>query len=250
MKRTPFYGRALALTLETLAKYPYPAHPSTAVRTTAVTTYSATRRKECPSEVGNDRLLSWVGWVFLTVSQAVCLRTGRFLRRRQASSQRWRQLAKSVGLDRGEGSSQFDYIKRICNSIDRNDPPCAIALLGTDIFDKLSLLSILHEKLPDALYLSTQLDSRYLAPENLAFTRNLIVASPFGLSPSMKKAVNQRDPSVFGILTKRRYTRPCKAPCWARKLAQNGPDLYEIGNSSRRPDAGHQLRAKRLRNSP
>jgi hypothetical protein len=103
--------------------------------------------------------------------------------------------------------------------------------LGTDIFDKLSLLSILHERLPDALYLSTQLDSRYLAPENLAFTRNLIVASPFGLSPIDEKgrkparSVSFRDSNQTALYT------AVQSSVLGTETSQKGPDLYEIGNS-------------------
>jgi hypothetical protein len=222
-----FYGRALALTLETLAKFPYPAHPSPQSEQLLSRLFSNSQ-EGVPFEVeliGYFRGLD--GFSSLYHKQYVSGQAGSSGDAASSSG----GASKSVGLDRGEGSSQFDYIKRICNSIDRNDPPCAIALLGTDIFDKLSLLSILHEKLPDALYLSTQLDSRYLAPENLAFTRNLIVASPFGLSPIDEKgrkpvrSVSFRDSNQTALYT------AVQSSVLGTETAQNGPDLYEIGNS-------------------
>ena len=223
-----FYGRTLALTLETLAKYPYPAHPSPQSEQLLSRLFS-TSQEGAPFKVeliGYFRGLD--GFSSLYHKQYVSAQAG-FSGDANASSSGG--TSKSVGLDRGEGSSQFDYIKRICNSIDRNDPPCAIALLGTDIFDKLSLLSILHERLPDALYLSTQLDSRYLAPENLAFTRNLIVASPFGLSPIDEKgrkparSVSFRDSNQTALYT------AVQSSVLGTETSQKGPDLYEIGNS-------------------
>jgi hypothetical protein len=223
-----FYGRALALTLETLAKFPYPAHPSPQSEQLLSRLFSNSQ-EGAPFKVeliGYFRGLD--GFSSLYHKQYVSAQAGSSGGSEASSSG---GTSKSVGLDRGEGSSQFDYIKRICNSIDRNDPPCAIALLGTDIFDKLSLLSILHERLPDALYLSTELDSRYLAPENLAFTRNLIVASPFGLSPIDEKgrkparSVSFRDSNQTALYT------AVQSSVLGTETSQKGPDLYEIGNS-------------------
>ena len=224
-----FYGRALALTLETLAKYPYPAHPSPQSEQLLSRLFSNSEER-APFRVeliGYFRGLD--GFSSLYHKQYVSAQTGSS-GDAKATSPEAGGTSKAVGLDRAEGSSQFDYIRRICNSIDRNDPPCAIALLGTDIFDKLSLLSILHESLPDALYLSTQLDSRYLAPENLAFTRNLIVASPFGLSPMDEKgrkparSVSFRDSNQTALYT------AVQSSVLGTDTSQNGPDLYEIGN--------------------
>jgi hypothetical protein len=224
-----FYGRALALTLETLAKYPYPAHPSP--QSEQLLSRLISNSEERPpfrvDLIGYFRGLD--GFSSYYRKQYVSAQAGSSDNGRGSSAESG-SGGKPTGLDHGEGASQFDYIRRICNLIDTNDPPCAIALFGTDIFDKLSLLSILHEKLPDALYLSTQLDSRYLAPENLAFTRNLIVASPFGLSPmddndrKPTRSVSFRDSNQTSLYA------AVRSAVLGTNTPVSGASLYEIGN--------------------
>jgi hypothetical protein len=224
-----FYGRALALTLETLAKFPDPAHPPGQSEQLMARLFSKTD-KSAPFRVemtGYFRGLD--GFSSYYRKQYVSAQSGSSDDAKGQSAEAGTRN-KPVGLDHGEGSSQFDYIRRICNLIDRNDPPYAIALFGTDIFDKLSLLSILHEKLPDALYLSTELDSRYLAPENLAFTRNLIVVSPFGLSPMDENGRKPARSVSFRDSNQTALYKAVQCAVLGTDTPQTGPDLYEIGN--------------------
>jgi hypothetical protein len=88
-----------------------------------------------------------------------------------------------------EGVCQFDYIRRLSDYI--GEPvnlfsptlkqPDAIVMLGTDVYDKLTLLKLLRDRFPQSLYLTTDLDALYWHPEYVRYTRNLIVASSFPL---------------------------------------------------------------------
>lgn len=99
-----------------------------------------------------------------------------------------------------EGSSQIDYIMRLVAHLDRLDHGMqpdgsykpqlarfsgrrlrAIGVLGSDVYDKLLLLRALRKKFPHALFFTTDLDARYFDAAELDWSRNLIVASAFGL---------------------------------------------------------------------
>jgi hypothetical protein len=95
-------------------------------------------------------------------------------------------------IESAEGTTQFDYIRRLTGeSFTHNVPfwpqierPDAIVIFGTDIYDKLVLLEFLRQQLRNCLYLTTDLDALYWHPHYLKFTRGLVVASPFPLQMS------------------------------------------------------------------
>ncbi len=81
------------------------------------------------------------------------------------------------------GKSQIDYLSRLTNSIWRqhkNDIK-AIGVLGSDVYDKLLILQALRKKFPSTIFFTTDLDARYVHPDEFKWARNLIVASNFGL---------------------------------------------------------------------
>lgn len=83
------------------------------------------------------------------------------------------------------GESQLDYAERL--AIDIKEGPDAksikaIAVLGTDIYDKLILLRSLRPKFPGAIVFTTDLDARLWHPDHLSFTRNMVVASAYGIN--------------------------------------------------------------------
>jgi hypothetical protein len=95
-------------------------------------------------------------------------------------------------IEAAEGTTQFDYIRRLTReSFTHNVPfwpqierPDAVVVFGTDIYDKLVLLEFLRQQLRNCLYLTTDLDALYWHPHYLRFTRGLIVASAFPLEMS------------------------------------------------------------------
>jgi hypothetical protein len=101
----------------------------------------------------------------------------------------------SISVGNAEGEHQVDYAARLgqvfAERIQERDADVkdmkspaklrAIGVLGQDVYDKLILIQALRESFPDAIFFTDTLDARYLNPAVLGYTRNLVVASPFGL---------------------------------------------------------------------
>lgn len=113
-----------------------------------------------------------------------------------------KEAIRSIGLgemERPVGESQLDYTRRLANVIRERDEEqkakcgrwkrfiheCggieAIGVTGSDVYDKLLILQALRQRLPDKVFFTTDLDDRYVDPEQIKWTRSLIVASHFGL---------------------------------------------------------------------
>ena len=106
-------------------------------------------------------------------------------------------------IERPSGEDQIDYLRRMrdallaedarrrqdCGWDDRMSQRCgirAIGVLGDDYFDKLLVLQALKPVFPNAVFFTTDLYADMLHPQDNAFTRNLIVASGFGLTLDYK----------------------------------------------------------------
>ncbi|MGZ5543986.1 MAG: hypothetical protein ACXWIU_04885, partial [Limisphaerales bacterium] len=92
-------------------------------------------------------------------------------------------------LQKPEGDSQLDYIPRLATTLREKEREWkkkgerldAIGVLGSDVYDKLLLLQSLHEHFPEAIFFTTDLDARLFHAKQLKWTRNLIVATSYGL---------------------------------------------------------------------
>jgi hypothetical protein len=106
-----------------------------------------------------------------------------------------RKLAEQ--LERPEGRSQLDYVRRLVQVLKEGEAeaqaPCgilkgacpgfkAIGVLGSDVYDKLLILQALKQSFPHAIFFTTDLDARLFHPREIQWTRNLVVASHFGLT--------------------------------------------------------------------
>jgi hypothetical protein len=96
-----------------------------------------------------------------------------------------------TNLEKPIGKSQFDYLRRLAGEAFKLEQLelrpdggsiKAIGILGSDYYDKYLALQALRQKFPDAIFFTTDLDARLLHPTNIEWTRNLVVASSFGLS--------------------------------------------------------------------
>lgn len=107
-------------------------------------------------------------------------------------------------LERPLGESQYDYLRRLAGEAyeveqllqrqndQRNDRAIrAIGVLGNDFYDKYLVLQALRQKFPDAVFFTTDLDARLLHPDNIEWTRNLIVASSFGFKCRDKEGAGE-----------------------------------------------------------
>jgi hypothetical protein len=85
----------------------------------------------------------------------------------------------------GEGEPQIDYLRRLAHDMKAELPRLrAIGIVGSDVYDKLLLLRALRPEFPSAVFFTTDLDVRLLQPAEYRDTRNLLIASHYGLSLS------------------------------------------------------------------
>lgn len=89
-----------------------------------------------------------------------------------------------------EGLNQADYLRRLARQLEETNRKFihdngkrikAVGVLGSDVYDKLLVLKALRPTLPGVLFFTNNLDARFGHPDEWNWTRNLIVASPFGL---------------------------------------------------------------------
>ena len=144
--------------------------------------------------------------------------------------------------DRAEGQSQFDYLHRLGDRIQQLDTElrrknkdgiAAVGVLGSDLYDKLLVLQALRPLLPNALFVTTDLDALLLHPTAQTVTRNLIVASSFGLQlrPDIQGEIppfrNSYQTADFLATRVAIHSDDPPAPCWLRRP----PLIFEIGSS-------------------
>ena len=103
---------------------------------------------------------------------------------------RFRLERRPDALERAVGDGQLDTMRRLAAQLEGLDRDLtrsgegirAIGVVGTDLYDKLLVLQALRARFPRAIFFTTALDARLLHPAEYPWTRNLIVASGFGLS--------------------------------------------------------------------
>jgi hypothetical protein len=101
--------------------------------------------------------------------------------------------------EHAEGRNQYDYLRRLVTSIEELDRDKsfskngvkAIGIFGSDVYDKLIVLQALREQFKNKIFFTTDLDARFLHNEQLAWSRNLIVASNFGLVSDLTPACKE-----------------------------------------------------------
>ena len=83
----------------------------------------------------------------------------------EASSTTFSRLAASLKQEEARNGEEFK----------------AIGILGSDIYDKLLLLQALRQQFPAAVFFTTDLNARLAWPGQWQWTRNVIIASHYGL---------------------------------------------------------------------
>jgi hypothetical protein len=144
---------------------------------------------------------------------------------------------------RPEGHSQMDYLPRMAASLTALERELkaehrgefkAIGILGSDVYDKLLVLQSLRREFTDELFFTTDLDARMLHPDALKWTRNVLVASSFGL----ELATNfQREIPPFRDTYQTGQYLACLAAfgfpgVTAENLQHLAPRRYEIGRTA------------------
>jgi hypothetical protein len=106
-------------------------------------------------------------------------------------SEKLAEPAKSnpPSIARPTGTGQYDYLRRLAQQLREKDQAlrkagdriAAIGVVGHDVYDKLLALQALEPGLPGTLFFSTDLSADLSHIEQLRWSRNLVVASGFGL---------------------------------------------------------------------
>ena len=98
----------------------------------------------------------------------------------------------SESLEVPIGRGQLDYARRLAAQLKAqyrasgNHGLRAIGVVGSDVYDKMILLHALREEFGDITLFTTDLDARLMHHERSRWTRNVIVASNFGLGLNPK----------------------------------------------------------------
>ena len=156
-------------------------------------------------------------------------------------------------MERPIGPSQLDYLLNLARQIKRLDKQYAheggikaIGITGHDLYDKLLILQALRLQFPGVLFFTTDLDARFLHPSEIKWTRNLLVASPFGLQ--LNEDLQKKTPPFRESYQTSLFLAAQLALCKDDKEKQKGsacdsdifgadnkqwidkPRLFEIGN--------------------
>ncbi len=148
-------------------------------------------------------------------------------------------------MNRAEGQNQLDYIPRVAMELQEMDHALragtldmtgrkgeirAIGVVGSDFYDKLLILQALRPYFPEAVFFTTDLDARYLDPQFNRWTRNLVIASGFGLS--LEPTIQREIPPFRGSYQ--------TAAFFATRVALGSiqPDQYNARPSPRRFEIG------------
>lgn len=155
-----------------------------------------------------------------------------------------------------ESRDQLDYLRRMATSLkdseggyhhDKNNdcrkthntPIGAIGILANDVHDKLLVLQALRKSFQDKVFFTTDMDSRFLHPGAVDFTRNLIVATSLPTEFIDSRAQGSV-PAFRDVYQTATFIATRRALCgkqqrcdeaaekvYARALA--APSVYEIG---------------------
>lgn len=91
------------------------------------------------------------------------------------------------------GNTQYDYLRRLSRRIQEDYPEIrAIAVFGSDHYDKQLIIQALKRQMPNKLFLTTDFDDRYTHPSQLNWNQNLLVGSAYGLKIELKKPASNQ----------------------------------------------------------
>ena len=94
--------------------------------------------------------------------------------------------------ERADGNAQYDYLRRLAEDLAVFDVQerregrkgvRAIGVLGNDVYDRILVLEALRDRFfPRSIFFTNDLDARMMGADVTKWTRNLIVASAYGLT--------------------------------------------------------------------
>lgn len=245
-RSSPAWARALAAPLRMVGFVP-PARRGTPVRVALITELDSTygqawirnmqaARDELAGVAGQPGAHPQLGDLEFTVFPVFGWVDGVV---REPSDKRDASAATSVARDYPAEAHQLDYLHRLRDDLQSSGDFAAVAILVTEEYDTMMILESLRPQFPGAMFLTTDLDARYLQARHAPFTRNLIVASHFGLSP--QAGPGDAGPDADGALrVAPEFRDGYQTGVWhtVRALANNveprppaTDSIYEIGRS-------------------
>lgn len=108
----------------------------------------------------------------------------------------------------------------------------AIGLMGADVYDKLWLLRALKPRFQNTIFFTDNLDAWLWQRDELRSTRNLVIASPYGLSLSSRLQMGKapfRDSYQTATYAATLAALGGVDGAWLKSAAERDVRLYEIG---------------------
>lgn len=188
-----FYGRVLSLTYQAEAAIRQSGTNGPATRQAFVQDYI----KGCKSPE-NIHLVNYLRGLDGQTTEGTTVSSSAISTGPKSYTSLQTLLQEQANINRAEGQNQFDYLLRLKTQLveldrqlrqKRNKGIRAICIVGSDAHDTMQILKAVRPEFPNTLFLTTDLDARFCDPNEWNHTRNLIVASSYGLSvPLQEKA--------------------------------------------------------------
>jgi hypothetical protein len=176
---------------------------------------------------------------------------------RAARAAKTTDQGKDATRDRPEGTGQTDYVKALVARIhDEGEGARAIGIMGTDPYDALLIIKALRPAFPHAIFFTLDLDARHLHASEYKSTRNMVIATPFGLQleGGLQRDVppfrsSYQTAAYFAVLQAVGHVRcgppdsgPQLGPCTATYHVAMTPEdrLYDAGSHPRLFEVGRE----------
>jgi len=161
-----------------------------------------------------------------------------------ASSNKKETNTQKQDIERPVGRSQFDYLRRLALRLKHLDAEIitnkkgngiqAIGVLGSDVYDKLLVFQAMHKLFPNVIFFTTDFDARLLHPDELKWTRNLVIASNFDLRLNKHLQKNTppfRDNYQTSLFLSTKIAMGCKNMPIENNKWFDSPRIFEVGQS-------------------
>ena len=91
--------------------------------------------------------------------------------------------ASAASIETPEGRATLDYLRRLRAQLGSREI-VAVGVFAQDVHDKLLVIQGLRPLMSEAIFFTNDLDAYFGHPRTAKYTRNLVVASPYALSPT------------------------------------------------------------------
>jgi len=152
-------------------------------------------------------------------------------------------------LEKPTGKSEYDYMRRVAeemrylkkDSQSQGAEIGAIGVMGSDFYDKYLVLQAFRQQFPDAVFFTTDLDARFVHPDYGKWTRNVVVASNFGLALRREPHADiQREIPPFRDSSQTSVFSTVLRAFWNDLEPEEVRSLYRPGNGTKGPETNER----------